>query len=259
MTQLIINADDFGLHPSINEAVAKGVEAGVINSISVSMPGNDVDVHLLKELASKGVFIGLHLTWVGEKWLTGGNHVRDWKEFIFQYALKKPSLVKALEAEANAQLEAYQQIGIPLDHIDGHQHLHVFPSISDFVIEMANTNNSCRVRVPHTPDNSLRRPGLGGAALQYLSKKLLAKQKTPFYCIGIKHSGHYDSSTLLSEMHRSRVEKLEIVIHPGTDNHKLSAKYPSWRFDWESEHKALLSENFREAIAKNYELLRKKT
>lgn len=257
MTQLLINADDFGLHPSINEAIAEGVETGVINSISVSMEGSDVDFQLLKEFSVKGTFIGLHLTWVGEKWLSSNTQINSWRDFIIKYTLGKNKFLKALKLEAETQLVAFKEIGLPLDHIDGHQHLHVFPGVSDFVFEMAKANGNCRVRIPHTPTDSLRRPGIGGLALQNFSKKLMQKQNKPFYCIGIKRSGHYDTDSLISELKSVNVERLEIVAHPGCDNQALSKKYSDWGFNWEREHQALLSPEFREMIFNNHTLLKK--
>ena len=35
MSQLIVNADDFGLHPAVNEAIIKGHREGIISSTSL--------------------------------------------------------------------------------------------------------------------------------------------------------------------------------------------------------------------------------
>lgn len=257
MTQLLINADDFGLHPAINSAIAEGVDAGVINSLSVSVVGSDVDKALLQELSSKGVYTGLHLTWVGENWLTNDIKINSWRNFLYEYFMLTRTLLNMMKTEAMAQLEAYNELGIPLDHIDGHQHLHVFPGMGKFIIDMAKANGNCRVRIPATPHSSLRRTGLGGMALQRISQNLLPKVDNPFYCIGIKNSGHYDAATLIRELNTAGEERLEIVAHPGADNKQLTAKYPDWGFDWEKEHAAFLSPEFKDAISENYQLLKK--
>lgn len=257
MRQLIINADDFGLHSTINQAIVEGVEAGVINSTSVSMPGSDIDAKLLQQLHEKGVFIGLHLTWVGEKWLSSDIHIEGWRDFILQYTLKRKSLLKAMHIEAEAQLAAFKKLSIPLSHIDGHQHLHVFPGVSEFVFEMAEHNGNCRVRIPAAPTNKLRRQGLGGLALQQISQKLLSKHKDSFQCIGIKNSGHYTPALLIEELKETAANRIEIVAHPGASNSQLAAKYPTWGFNWEKEHAALLSPDFKAAIEDSFTLLKR--
>src|ERR1700722_8738218 len=60
--RLIVNADDFGLSPSVNEAVIRAHREGILTSVSlmVNEPGFDEAVKLAKENLKLGV--GLHLT-----------------------------------------------------------------------------------------------------------------------------------------------------------------------------------------------------
>ena len=65
MKQLIVNADDFGLHPLINAGIIKGHQEGFITSTSLmpSAPCWQEAVRLAKENPRLG--IGVHLTLVG--------------------------------------------------------------------------------------------------------------------------------------------------------------------------------------------------
>src|ERR1700689_1910411 len=60
--RLIVNADDFGLSSSVNEAVVRAHREGILTSASlmVNEPGFDEAVKLAKETQKLGV--GLHLT-----------------------------------------------------------------------------------------------------------------------------------------------------------------------------------------------------
>src|SRR5476651_2669702 len=60
--RLIVNADDFGLSKSVNEAVVRAHRDGILTtaSLMVNEPGFDEAVKLAKENPSLGV--GLHLT-----------------------------------------------------------------------------------------------------------------------------------------------------------------------------------------------------
>src|SRR5277367_5653054 len=60
--RLIVNADDFGRSPSVNEAVIRAHRDGILTtaSLMVNEPGFDEAVKLAKENPKLGV--GLHLT-----------------------------------------------------------------------------------------------------------------------------------------------------------------------------------------------------
>ena len=60
--RLIVNADDFGLSPSVNAAVIRAHREGILTSASlmVNEPGFDEAVKLAQENPRLGV--GLHLT-----------------------------------------------------------------------------------------------------------------------------------------------------------------------------------------------------
>jgi len=62
--RLIVNADDFGRSPSINEAVIRAHREGILTSASlmVNEPASDAAVELARQNPSLGV--GLHLTLV---------------------------------------------------------------------------------------------------------------------------------------------------------------------------------------------------
>ena len=65
MKKLIVNADDFGLHPLINAGIIKGYREGFITSTSLmpSAPCWQEAVQLAQENPQLG--IGVHLTLVG--------------------------------------------------------------------------------------------------------------------------------------------------------------------------------------------------
>lgn len=70
MATLIVNADDFGIHPDVNSAIAACVDFGSVNSVSVIANGTSPDFELLNRFFEKGIFIGAHITWVGESWIS---------------------------------------------------------------------------------------------------------------------------------------------------------------------------------------------
>jgi len=145
--RLIVNADDFGLSPSVNEAVIRAHCEGILTtaSLMVNEPGFDEAVKLAKQNPQLGV--GLHLTLLmghaalpPEK-IPGLADLRG--EFShkpvatgFRYFFQR-DLREQLRAEIHAQFEKFHATGLPLDHVNGHLHLHLHPIVFHILMEDA--------------------------------------------------------------------------------------------------------------------------
>jgi hopanoid biosynthesis associated protein HpnK len=145
--RLIVNADDFGRSHSINQAVIRAHQEGILTSASlmVNEPGLDEAVALARENPKLGV--GLHLTLlVGHSALPPEKIpglVNDCGEFSnnpvgvgFRYFFNR-SLREQLRAEIHAQFSKFRATGLPLDHVNGHLHLHLHPVIFRILMEDA--------------------------------------------------------------------------------------------------------------------------
>jgi predicted glycoside hydrolase/deacetylase ChbG (UPF0249 family) len=162
--RLIVNADDFGLSASVNAAVVRAHREGIVTTASLMMnePGCEEAVKFAKENPKLGV--GLHLTLLQghstlppEK-IPGLVNARGefsnspvgvgMKYFFRAYEVGQasslsapdrqdacPTLREQLRAEIHAQFEKFHATGLPLDHVNGHLHLHLHPVI--FKILMA--------------------------------------------------------------------------------------------------------------------------
>jgi hopanoid biosynthesis associated protein HpnK len=145
--RLIVNADDFGRAHSINAAVIRAHREGILTtaSLMVNEPGFDEAVKLAKENPKLGV--GLHLTLLQghsalppEKIPGLVNSRGEFSESPVGVGINyffKRSLRKQLRAEIHAQFEKFHSTGLPLDHVNGHLHLHLHPVV--FKILMADS------------------------------------------------------------------------------------------------------------------------
>jgi len=145
--RLIVNADDFGRSGSINQAVIRAHREGVLTSASlmVNEPAAAEAVVLAKENPKLGV--GLHLTLLlghsalpAEK-IPGLVNVRQ--EFSnnpvgvgLRYFFNR-RLREQLRAEIHAQFDRFRATGLPLDHVNGHLHLHLHPVVFGILMEDA--------------------------------------------------------------------------------------------------------------------------
>jgi len=159
--RLIVNADDFGLSHSVNEAVIHAHRDGVLTaaSLMVNGPGWDEALKLAKE--NPGLGVGLHLTLlVGRSALppekipglvnSRGEFSNSPVSVGMNYFFKR-SLREQLRAEIHAQFERFHSTGLPLDHVNGHLHMHLHPVIFKILIEDAEELGIKRMRLTREP------------------------------------------------------------------------------------------------------------
>ena len=159
--RLIVNADDFGRSPSINAAVIRAHREGILTSASlmVNEPACAEAVALARE--NPGLGVGLHLT------LACGHSalppeaipglVNERCEFSdqpasvgFRYFARR-SLHEPLRREIHAQFAKFRETGLPLDHVNGHLHLHLHPTVFRMLMEDADPLGIRRLRLTREP------------------------------------------------------------------------------------------------------------
>jgi hopanoid biosynthesis associated protein HpnK len=265
--RLIVNADDFGLSPSVNAAVIRAHREGILttSSLMVNEPGFDEAVKLAKENPRLGV--GLHLTLLmghsalpPEK-IPGLVNARG--EFVnspvgvgLSYFFK-PSLRAQLRAEIHAQFEKFHATGLPLDHVNGHLHLHLHPIIFKILMDDAEQLRIRHLRLTRDCLARSRRMSRGhlfykishAAIFEFLS----GRAREPLRRRGIKHA-----QTTFGLLQDSRVDE-EYVLKllpelPSGDSELYS--HPSLD-KFKPEFDALVSPRVKEQINKlGIELIR---
>jgi len=159
--RLIVNADDFGRSSSINEAVLRAHRDGILTSASlmVNEPAFAEAVALAKENPRLGV--GLHLTLLcGHSALSAEKIpglVNAQNQFSanpvavgLRYFTRK-SLREQLRREIHAQFEKFRATGLPLDHVNGHLHFHLHPTIFRILMEDADRLGVRHLRLTRDP------------------------------------------------------------------------------------------------------------
>src|ERR1700694_1978742 len=147
LRRLIVNADDFGRSRSINEAVIRAHREGVLTSASlmVNEPWCDEAVALAKQNPKLGV--GLHLTLlmahsalppekipglVNARGEFSNNPVSVGFRYFFQRGLREQ-----LRAEIHAHFNRFRDTCLPLDHVNGHLHMHLHPMVFRILMDDA--------------------------------------------------------------------------------------------------------------------------
>ncbi len=159
--RLIVNADDFGRSPSINQAVVQAHRGGILTtaSLMVNEPACEEAVALARENPRLGV--GLHLALShGRSALTpeeipglvGGNGEfgnRPGAVGLRYFARRE--LREQLRREIHAQFEKFRATGLPLDHVNGHLHFHLHPTVFRILMEAAGKFGIRHMRLTRDP------------------------------------------------------------------------------------------------------------
>jgi len=246
--RVIVHADDFGLHPALNEGIERAHREGVVSSASVMPLGAAFGDAARRAAAMPALDLGLHFTLVGVP-----GFPPTLGAFLSGYARGAWPARRVADA-LRAQMDALG--GLEISHLDSHQHLHALPSIMRVVCPLAAGYGIRAVRlpldgpalVPVLPARRVQAAAL--AAMARLSRRYIAAAglRTSDYFSGMAVSGHLTAPTLVKYLHTAREGLTEIVCHPGVDNAALSHVF-DWGYDWEGETAALCSAQMRAALA----------
>lgn len=268
MKQLIVNADDFGLHSAVNHGIIEGFQKGCLRSASFIAAGRAAEeaASLARDNLELGV--GLHLTLVAERSVLPpekipsllGNDERllpDHMAFIRRYIIGGIRM-EELRAECEAQILRARKLGIRLTHIDSHQHLHVLPGVNSLVLALAKEYGFSKMRLPAEPflftgnypasiGRYVAKCGLTSCARMAQSAIRRANILTPNSFFGMLAGGHMFKPYFLSILRSIPDGVSEIMVHPGKDNRILDDIY-HWGYHWEEELDSITSAEAAEII-----------
>ncbi len=130
-TRVLINCDDFGMHPTINDAIIEILEGGLISSVSIlpTAPYFQDAANAVKrfEWVSVGVHLALSAEYknlplrpvlptaaVGSLCMIDGRFYPDF------FPISTQARAEEIAAELRAQIETVLATGIPISHLDSH-------------------------------------------------------------------------------------------------------------------------------------------
>lgn len=268
--QLIINADDFGIHSAVNEAVRKAATEGILTSTSLMAGGDAFDeaVEMARSMPSLG--IGIHLTLVGGikpvlppsevPSLTWDNGVfcHDYGKLIVRDLEGKISLSEVY-AEWDAQIQKIMNTGLPVTHMDGHQHMHMWPHFYPIARDLAKKYHISCMRVP---DEDVLFGMKDGHIIRWAAKNglsLLSRMHRPDlkknhirtndHFFGMLYGGHLSPERFAKFILQTKPGITEIMCHPSADTRAMEDTF-HWGYHGEDELAGLLADINRELIAK---------
>jgi predicted glycoside hydrolase/deacetylase ChbG (UPF0249 family) len=152
---LIVNADDLGISLPVNLAIRQGFRDGIVTSASLltNMPAFG---HAVEEVIrpSVGLGVGIHLCATSGPpvlppervpLLVGvgfqGTRFRHGFVGLWQllHSNRREAALRQIQEEWAAQVDRAEALGLRIDHLDGHQHVHMIPGLFDLVVGLAQT------------------------------------------------------------------------------------------------------------------------
>jgi chitin disaccharide deacetylase len=258
---LVVNADDFGLTDGVSRAVLRGHREGVVTSTSILAVGQSFDLaaRLVRDAPTLG--LGAHLAMVGEDppllsprevpTLVDrpGTFPLSWRTVVRRLALRRIDPAD-IRREFSAQLDKIAGSGVPITHVDTHQHMHLWPTVGRVVVELAAERGIPAVRRPR----SARRVGVG-TGVRLLSRDLSRRiagaglLTTDDYA-GLDEAGSLDmaafSRTVDALARRGRASA-EVNLHPGEADDPDLKRF-AWNYRWAEELAAVVAPRTREEI-----------
>jgi chitin disaccharide deacetylase len=256
--RLIVNADDFGRSVSINEAIIRAHREGILTtaSLMVNEPACEEAVALAREHPALGV--GLHLTLLcGHSALPADQIpglVNVDGEFSdnpagtgFRYFFY-PGLREQLRREIHAQFQKFHATRLPLDHVDGHLHLHLHPTVFRILMADAAQLGFKRTRLTFDPFRLNLRLASGHliyrAVHMAVFHSLSARARPALARLQIRHTEAVFGLLQTSRVDETYVTRLlpelpagdsELYSHPSLD-------------DFRNEFEALISPRVQEQV-----------
>ena len=224
---LIVNADDFGLRDSVNQAIIHCYQNGLVRSASLmsTCRGFESAVKLAK--ANPGLSIGVHLTLIKEAPAlpastipslvnSQGKFFCHYKDFIKRF-VKRQAKLDEIEKELSAQIERVIDQGLKVGHLNGHMHLHLIPGIFERVIRLAKKYQISFVRFPISSCINLfqfRQLVLQLMIWKGQGRFLRSGLKTTDHFFGIAQSGRLSEEKLIAFLAKLKPGVTEIMTHP---------------------------------------------
>ncbi|MCI6607598.1 MAG: ChbG/HpnK family deacetylase [Mitsuokella jalaludinii] len=266
MRYIIINADDFGRHAEINRAVEQGLVHGCLRSATV-MPGGAAFAGAI-DIARRheALGLGVHFTLVdGNPILPpseipslvaeDGRFLPDHTALLRRY-LKGSVNLEEVRRELAAQLRKVEATGVPISHVDSHQHMHTLPGIIDIALDLASSARIGAVRAPRTPLFAGAFGGLGQLVGRLGLSTLAQLAAVKAHRRGLAVTEHFSGIVAGEAVSEAELLKLiahlpqgttEVMMHPGTCNEVLQED-SGWQHDFEEELRAITSPRVMAAL-----------
>lgn len=276
MKQLILNADDFGLTPGVNEGIIRAHQQGILTSATLMATGRAFDDAAARVKAAPRLGVGCHLVLVGGTAVVPPNEIPTLVDENGKFPKTLPQFVakvssgavrsRDIERELSAQIEKICRAGIEPTHVDTHKHTHAHPAVMHALARVAREMGIPRVRKPAEDlAVSWSTQGTGERSWAQLASAVAARAVQPWFesiarRYGLRSPDHFLGLAMTGRLNAAVLGELvatlpegatEIMLHPGICDADLTGTGSRLQKQREVEMEALLAPEVRGIVERN--------
>ncbi len=255
--QLVVNADDFGFTPDVNQGIVDAHRGGILTATTLMANGVAFDDALRQWRETPTLDVGCHLV------LIGGESLISKKPFPATVTQLLVALAKReirVYDELAAQVRRIVDAGVRPTHLDTHKHTHLAPPVLDAVARLSEEFRIPWVRRPF--DFPLHAPGVPrmkrwtSDALGLMRRRfhrVLARHgcRTTDHFAGFQITGRFRAAELVQLMAAIPAGSTELMVHPGRCGTALRAAPTRLKESREAELEALVAPEVRAAMTRH--------
>lgn len=248
MAKLIINADDLGAGRETDRAIFETFDRGVVTSASLLVNGPSAR-SAAATARQRNLPVGVHLNLSEGRPLNGPVAGLTEADGRFAGKLKTRRKLRsqafdrtALQRELQTQVQAVLDWRLKPDHLDSHQHVFLFPGVSETIIETARAFKIKATRLPLPC--ILEDPPLNLEKDLRLYQQLAADAATLIKGAGLSCPQGLFGLDCLNRLSTERLVKLltaippngywELMVHPGHPDPDNPFSGPERELEWQA-------------------------
>jgi predicted glycoside hydrolase/deacetylase ChbG (UPF0249 family) len=236
-SRVVLNADDFGLHPAVNRAVARAHDRGALTSASLLANGPAFEDAVALARARPALGVGVHLNLLRGRPLLEPARLRSLvgqdgrflgsPRALFLRGLAGRLSRREMLDECLAQVERVRAAGLAPTHLDCEKHAHHWVAgLASVVLEVARRSGIASVRVVRErlrlqDARKAPRKALFSAFLTARGRALAGEARRAHVRVaravfGVTLTGRLTADDVLGAVERApRGGLLEVFLHPG--------------------------------------------
>jgi predicted glycoside hydrolase/deacetylase ChbG (UPF0249 family) len=257
--QLVVNADDFGFTPDVNQGIVEAHRGGILTATTLMANGAAFEDALRWAREAPTLDLGCHLV------LIGGDSVVTGRPL----PATVPQLLAALakreirpDEELRAQIRKIVDTGIRPTHLDTHKHTHLAPPVLDAVARLGEEFGIAWVRRPFDfPLNALRgavplvkrwtSDALGVMRRRFHAVLTRHGCRTTDHFAGFQITGRFRAAELVELLGAIPEGSTELMCHPGRCGPELRQARTRLKESREEELRALVAPEVRAAVERH--------
>uniref|UniRef100_Q02BI1 YdjC family protein n=1 Tax=Solibacter usitatus (strain Ellin6076) TaxID=234267 RepID=Q02BI1_SOLUE len=255
--QLVVNADDFGFTPDVNQGIVEAHRGGILTATTMMANGTAFEDALRLWRVTPSLDVGCHLVLIGgESLVTGKAFPATVTQLLVALAKREIRVYDELAAQVRRIVDA----GVRPSHLDTHKHTHLAPPVLDAVGRLSEEFGIRWVRRPFDfPFHAAGVPRMKrwtSDALGLMRRRfhrVLSRHgcRTTDHFAGFQITGRFRAAELVALMAALPEGSTELMVHPGRCGHALRSAPTRLKESREAELEALVSPAVRAAVVRS--------